>query len=229
MPKLPAILAAVALSVSVAAVAAKPPDTWDGLQLVKSKRLENVYLLPDADFRIYNKVLLDPTEVAFRKDWQRDQNRSTRDLSSRISDRDARTILDEAQKRFQQIFADAYQAAGYQLVTEPGEDVLRVSTAIINLDVQAPDKMSAGRSRTYSKEAGQATLVLQAKDSLTGQVLGRAVDAQWTGDSGPYIRNRVTNIADFEQLFSRWAKRSVEGLDELKALSPVDADGVLRR
>jgi hypothetical protein len=230
MRKLPALVAAFVVVVSSWSLsAARPPDSWDGLLLVKSQRLENVYLLPHADFRAYTKVILDPTEVSFKKNWQRNQNSGSRDLGGRISDQDARQILDEAKSRFDQIFNDAFRAAGYQIVDQPGEDVVRITTAIINLDVQAPERMTAGRTRTYSREAGQATLVLQAKDSVSGQVLGRAIDAQWAGDSAPYIRNRVTNISDFENLFTRWARVSTRGLDELKALSPIDADGIRRR
>lgn len=228
MRKFPALIAAIALS-AVTVAEAKVPDTWDGLVLVKSKRLENVFLLPDADFRAYTKVMLDPAEVAFRKNWQRDVSSSGPGLSRRVSDRHAREILDEAQKRFERIFAEAFQKAGYELVTQPGEDVLRVSTALLNLDVQSPDTMSAGRSRSYSREAGHATLVIQVKDSLSGQLLGRAIDAQFAGDNGPFLRNQAMNIADFEALFERWARRSAQGLGELKANSPVDADGALRR
>ena len=43
------------------------------------------------------------------------------------------------------------------------------------------------------------------------------------------MRNRTMNIADFEQLFAQWARRSIQGIAELKALSPVDAEGALRK
>lgn len=204
-------------------LAKKPPENWDGLQHIASRRLDAVYLLPGADFRIYTKVMLDPTEVAFRKNWQRDQ--SSRISSSSISNEQVHEILDRAKSGFEEEFVKAYQKAGYQVVTSPGPDVLRLSTAVINLDVVAPDTMEAGRSRTFSREAGSATLVLEARDSSTGALLGRAVDASSTGDSGPFLRNSVTNIAEFEQLFSRWAKISVSGLAELKALSPISSTG----
>src|SRR5436190_1305918 len=67
-----------------AALAAKPPATWDGLTLVKSKRFDAVYLAPDADFSSYRKVMLDPTEVAFRKNWVSDYNSTVMGLSSRL-------------------------------------------------------------------------------------------------------------------------------------------------
>jgi hypothetical protein len=200
--------------------------TWDGLVKVQAKKLDEVYLLPQADFREYTKVLLDPTEVAFRKNWQRDQNRDRLDLSNRVSDADARRILDDAQKGFQKYFEEAYAKGGYQVVTAPGPDVLRISTAIVNLDVTAPDTMSPNRGRTFSRDAGEATLVIEARDSLTGELLGRALDNRETSDMGPYVRNSVTNAAAFEQVFRRWADTSVAGLAELKELSPVDTSAL---
>lgn len=217
--------ATLALILAAAPLSAKAPDTWDGLHKVDSPRIDEVYLLPGADFRGYTKVMLDPTEVAFRKDWQRDQNRSRLELSRRISDEDARRILSDAQSGFDRLFARAFSEAGYEIVSTPGADVLRISSAIINLDVEAPDVMAPGRSTTYSREAGEATLVLEVKDSLSGSVLGRAVDARSTGDGVPYVRNSVTNSAEFERVFSRWAKLSADGLDELKQLSPIDTEG----
>lgn len=208
-------------------LAAKQPATWDGLQHVKAKKVDAVYLLPQADFRGYARVMLDPTEVAFRKNWQRDQNSGVG--LTRISDEEARRILDQARAGFEKIFAKAYTDAGYQVVAAPGPDVLRVRTAVIDIDVNAPDTLSAGRTRVYSRDAGAATLVIEARDSLSGALLGRAVDADTVGDVGPYLRNSVTNAGAFEATFSRWAEISVKGLAELKALSPIDANGKLAK
>lgn len=221
-------LAGIALALLIAwPVAAKQPATWDGLQHVKARKVDAVYLLPQADFRGYARVMLDPTEVAFRKNWQRDQNSSIG--VDRISDQDARRILDEARAGFEKIFAKAYRDAGYQIATAPAPDVLRVRTAVLDIDVNAPDRMTAGRTRVYSREAGAATLVIEARDSLSGALLGRAVDADTVGDFGPYLRNSATNAGAFEVTFSRWAEISVKGLAELKALSPIDATGKLAK
>jgi len=223
MPRTPmvtfAFLAALALSAPTSLHAAKAPPTWDNLVQVKSKRADAVYLLPGADFKPYTKIMLDPTEVAFRKNWLRDYNSSTT-LGSRISDAEAQEMMKKVQTGFEEIFIKAYQDAGYQVVTSPGPDVLRLRTAVINLDVAAPERMTAGRSRTYSREAGQATLVLEARDSVTGAVLGRAVDAQTTGDTGALIRNKVTNTADFQRLFKSWATGSIKGFNTLKEQPP---------
>lgn len=226
MPRrLTAIAAALGLTLAATppAFGAAPPPSWDGLAKVSSKKLDAVYLLPGADFRAYSKVQLDPTEVAFRKDWLRDYNDQTMELSQRISDKEAQQMLAKVRTGFEGIFKDAYAKAGYQVVDAPGPDVLRVRTAVVNLTVNAPDRPTAGRSRNFAREAGEATLVLEARDSTSGALLGRAVDRQLAGDTAPYIRNSVTNRSDFERLFKTWANASVNGLAELKARSPVAA------
>lgn len=203
------------------AAPASAPATWDGLTKVPSKRMDAVYLLPGADFRTYTKVMMDPTEVAFRKNWVRDYNADAMGLEDRITSADAQKILDKTRTGFEEVFTKAYTDAGYQVVTTPGPDVLRLRTGVANLYVSAPDLQTAQRSRTYSREAGSATVILEVRDSETGALLGRAVDNRTTGDTGPFVRNSVTNRSDFERMFQRWAKISVDGLAELKAMSPI--------
>jgi hypothetical protein len=199
--------AAIAAAVHVAGpVAAKPPPNWDGLVQVKAKRLNLVYLQPGADFRAYTKVMLAPTELAFEKNWQRDYNRGTRSLSSRISDSDVQ---------------DALTKAGYAVVAEPGPDVLRVNTGIVHIRVSAPDQPTAGRSYNFAGEAGSGTLFVEARDSMTGALLGRAIDQRIAGDNSAAWRTGSSNRGDFRAMVERWATASVRGMDELKSLSPI--------
>jgi hypothetical protein len=219
-------IAVVACSAAGPALAAEMPATWDNLVKVKSKRLNYVYLLPGADFRAYTKVMLDPTEVAFRKNWKRDYNSSSRSLSAKITDQDIEKAIAEAGKAATNIFAEAFGKGGYPVVAAPGADVLRLRTGVVNLSVNAPDKMTAGRSRSYSNEAGYATLIVEALDSVSGALLGRAVDNRVAGDySYMMSRSSVSNRADFAMVAKTWAKNCVTGLDELKRLSPVSAGG----
>jgi hypothetical protein len=99
--------------------------------------------------------------------------------------------------------------------------VLRVTTGILNISVNAPDTMTAGITRTYSDEAGHATLVVEVRDSVTGALLGRAVDQQIAGDYTTGWRTAMTNRSDFRQIAEQWARESVKGMAELKARSPI--------
>lgn len=222
------LMVGVSLAATPAAAApAGPPETWDNLVKAPSKRLQAVYLLPGADFRPYTKVMLDPTEVAFAKNWMRDMNDGSADpLRGQVRDKDAEAIADEVRKGVPEVFAKAYAGAGYQVVTAPGPDVIRVKASVANLYVAAPKPKTEDYRRVYAVDAGQATLVLEARDSLTGAVLGRALDRRDVEGVESMPRSTISNRSDFTQLFDEWAKKSIDGMAELKSLSPIDAQGM---
>jgi hypothetical protein len=200
------------------------PQNWDGLVQVKSKKLDAVFLLPGEDFRPYTKVMIDPAEVAFKKNWMRDVNSSRRDISRKVTQEDADEIMAAARTNFADVFTEAFLNAGYKVVQAPGPDVLRLRPGVLDLYVTAPDTMSAGRTRTYTVEAGEATLIIEIRDSTTMALMGRVVDRRATRESPTLsYSNSVTNLADFRDLFKQWAKITVAGLDHLKELSPVPA------
>src|SRR3982751_427702 len=69
-------IAAVVLALGVSGVATAKeatPDSWDGMPRVKRPGLDAVYLRPGASLAKYKKVMLDPVEVSFDKNW--DANR----------------------------------------------------------------------------------------------------------------------------------------------------------
>jgi len=201
------------------------PDNWDGLVRVKPKKMDAAWVAPGADFRAYTKVMFDPAEVAFKKDWRRDINDASLGMSGDVSAEDAEKIAAAARDGLDQVFKETFEKARIQVVTTPGNDVLRLSPGVANLYINAPDTMSAGMSRTYTTEAGEATLVLEARDSVTGALLGRVIDRRETRQSGRVQwATSVSNRADFKQLFRTWANISVKGLEELKAHSPVPTD-----
>ena len=216
---LPSVLAAIACAVSAQAVAALPP-TFEGLVKVDSKKLAGVYLLPGADFRGYTKVMIDPVQVTFRPGWQKDMNMS-RGATRRISDSDAQEIAKAARTGFEEIFNSAFRAKGYEVVSAPAPDVLRLSPAVANLYLNAPDPMAAGVARTYTLEAGEASLSLEARDSTTGALLGVAVDRRATRNRGATFTTGGTNREAFGEMFKLWADICVNGLAELKARSPL--------
>lgn len=212
---------ALVLVAPLPATAQQPAlESWDGLVNVDARRLDAAFLLPGADFRPYTKVMLDEPEVAFRQNWMRDVNRGTRGTSGRVTERDATRILDSVSAGKIDLFTNAFNNAGFEVVTREGPDVLRVRTAIVNLVVNAPDTMSAGRSTTFTANAGETTLILEARDSMTNALLARVIDRRETR-SLPGRANRVTNTADFRSLANDWARIAADRLTVLKEISPV--------
>ncbi len=220
------ILAGALLVAATPLLAQASEDNWEGLVRVRSQKIELVYLAPEADFRPYSKVMLDPSEMSMRANWLRDQRRrSAASLSGQPTERDITRALERGQQQFDSYFADAFTAAGFTIATEPGPDVLRIRSGVADIDVVSPDVGGAGRTRTFSDEAGSGTLVIEARDSQTNALLGRAIERRVAGDNGPWLRTSASNRADFDRLFRRWAETAANGLVELKALSPVDVNG----
>lgn len=214
------LFTALALAIAVPVLAATP--SWDGLTEVNSRRMGTTFLLAGADFRPYKRVMLDHPEVAFRNNWLRDVNRNQRG-GRRVSQSDAERILASVATDTTDIFAREFTRAGFEVVTKPGAGVLRVRTDIIDLFVNAPDVSSSGRTQSFTTNAGEATIVLEARDSQTNALLARAVDrrrAQGTPNV-PTQANRVTNTADFRRIAQTWARTTAEKLQNLQAISPV--------
>ena len=150
-------------------------------------------------------MILD-TFVAFRSGWERDQRRGTR--GTRISSRDMDRIKARVSELFNSVLIEVLEADdGFEIVTEPDYDVLLVRAAIIDLDVTAPDTSTAGRSRTYTADSGAATLYIELFDSVSGQIIGRALDRQSARNPGSMMRwsNRASNTADARRVFRGWA------------------------
>ena len=218
----PLIAALVAsLTLSASPVLAQTETEWDGLVRVPSEYIDCAFLAPGADFRPYTKVMLDPSEAAFERNWVRDYNRTATGLSRRISDSEATRALQEVQAGLNEAFAEAYAAAGYQVVTTAGPDVLRLRTGVLNITVEAPEGDMAGRGRVFAEDAGTATLVVEARDSLSGAILGRAVDARVVDDDDRLEwRDRQSNRADFRRQFRQWAELSVQATNRLRSTTP---------
>jgi len=198
---------------------AKPPTNWDGLAQVPAKNVDYLYLRPGADFRGYNAILLAPTEVAFKKNWRSDMNRSRRG-APQFSDADVRKVIDEAQGKLQGSFAKRFSETGFQIVQSPAPNALKVLVGVANVNVVAPELDSPGRNRVYAEDTGYATLVIEVRDSISGELLGRAVDHGVAGDSLVSLRTSVSNWADFEHLFDQWATISAKGFRRMVASTP---------
>jgi hypothetical protein len=181
-----------------------PETSPEGLKLVPKTKVSAVYLREGATFGDYDKVMISDCYVAFRKNWQRDHNR---DSAFRVSDADVTRIKTELADEFRKVFTAQLTAKGESVVSTPGSGVLVLRPAIINLDITAPDVAVAGRSRTFTASAGQATLFLELYDSVTSELLARAIDVKSARSTGGFISvtNGATNRTEAQRMLKKWA------------------------
>jgi hypothetical protein len=181
--------------------------TQDGLVAARSKNLDELHLRPNADLAGYRKVLIDPVQVEFAKGWLTHMNAyNRRSLSRWITPDEARRIAEETASSLQAAVTEAFKARGYEIVTAPGPGVLRLSPSATELFVNAPDGLSPWRTRTFTREAGDAKLRLEARDAVSGTLLARVLHRGIARQVGQFnLANEVSNRFWFDTLFSRWA------------------------
>ena len=137
----------------------------------------------------------------------------------------------ELSSLFREVFSKTLEEGGYELVTERAEDVLLLKPAIINLDLIAPDTMEkvrpgtgreaglghANRGNSFSETTGEMTLYLELYDSLTDDLIAKALDRKIDRQTGYFQwQNRVTNRAAANRILQVWANVLKEGLDEAR-------------
>jgi uncharacterized protein DUF3313 len=207
-----ALAACLLASVAAPVAAKKPPENWDGLELKKVKGIDRVYVRPNVQFTPYKSVILDATEVEFSKNWEK---------SFDFHDRPSASDMERIKRQLSELMHERYLKElvdhGYTVVDTPAEDTLRVGTAIIDLFINAPDTSDPGISKSYTTSAGRMTLVLEARDGPTGQLLARAVDKREDDNFGGRLTwtNSTTNMNDARIIIDVWAKQLREALDRL--------------
>ncbi len=190
--------------------------TADGLAKIDSKRIDTLYWRPGASLGDYKRLMILEPTVAFRKNWERDQNRD-RSVSSRVTAEDMERIRKVVAEEFlAQFKAELQDRNGYEIVNTVGDDVLLLRPAIVDLDVTAPDVPTAGRTRNYVTSAGEMTLNVELFDSATNELIGRAIDRQEARTAGGKfeVANRITNLSDARRVMRQWASILRRALDE---------------
>jgi hypothetical protein len=217
-----AACAATALVLAPVVYAKDPPPqvSEDGLQLVKSTKTRLVYVKPGATFSQYNRLAILDCYVEFEKDWQKDYNSSRIGLEGRVTDKDVERMKTDLAAEFKKVFIDELQRkGGYQVVDVAAPDVLLLRPALLNVEVNAPDVMTAGINRTVVRSAGQMTLFLELWDPTTNTLLARAMDAQEDDEAFGQIATRVTNTAAADRILRDWAEELRKRLDTVRGKS----------
>jgi hypothetical protein len=209
--------------VSATAFAEKPPEEWDGLTRVKLKGMDSAYVRPGADFAVYTKIMIDPIEVAFSKDWDQKAPITNRKVSTEKLEEIKRKLGALAEETFAKEFS---KKGGPQVVKTPGPDVLRFSSAIVDLWPRAVDTDEPGRSYVYTTSAGSAVLYAELRDSETGQLIGRVVDGREARHSGTMRwTNSVENTAEARAMVAEWARILRKRFEAVRAAAANDPAG----
>ncbi len=208
----------VLLSLPIVACTSAPPAlqtgpdaerTFDGLVRVDNSRFRNAWADPEVDFSQYNKVLPGGARFEFRAVGKTAGRASLSRGNQRgfwISDADRKKLVDTVSAVFNE---ELSKAQGWESAEEAGPDVLILRGALLDIDSFIPPKMS-GRSEIYLSSVGAAVLVIEGIDSMSGEVVFRAVERRAAGAGRTILANTVTTYAEVR----RWARRNATTLRE---------------
>jgi hypothetical protein len=182
--------------------------THDGLERVADSKVERAWVKPGVDFSQYTEIGLLDCVVAFKRNWRMNHSGVRTSDMERIKS----TLSDE----FRQVFTKELENGGYPVVTDAADHVLLIRPAIIDLDVAAPDTNSAGRSNSFTASPGAMTLVIELYDSVSNEILARAIDRKRARNVGS-IRwaTRGTNRVAARKILGNWANLLVNRLDDV--------------
>jgi uncharacterized protein DUF3313 len=189
-----------------------PSSPFPGLELVTSKNVGALYRRPDVDTSAYGKILIGEPAIEFSKNWN-PRNYGNFGLSAA----QVTKIRVDLAAMAKSVFAKALTDGGYEIVTEVGDGVLAITPNIVNVFINAPDVPTAGRSRTYTMDAGSATLALQVNDAVTGTLLAVALDQRRSGSSTMQWATSVSNRAVASDMLRGWAEQLKRELDAARA------------
>jgi len=200
------ILATTPLSCVLMAESSAPDKSTYDLDLVKKTQHGEVYIDAKVDWSRFTGIQLDKATVEFRKYWARDQrnrngNQPTKENMGRIKS-DLSELLDEVFRE------ELPKNDAFTMSDTSGENVMRVTPKITNLNIYAPDRMRDYIGSSYADSKGSMTLELEIYDSVNGTLLARMVDSREDPQKG-YMEwtTSVTNRRAARFMFIRWANK----------------------
>jgi hypothetical protein len=192
--------------------------SFDGLYPLKDTTADVAWARPDVDLTQYSKLMLEGVGVEYRPGGESGRSFHSRSTGGPYE-------VTEAQKeRFETLMREVFveelaKSEHFTVVTEPGPDVLLIRGALLDVVSYVPAEPIGVRSEIYLSRVGEATLVLELRDSITEAILARAVDRRAAEQVGGYMMesNRVTNRAEVRRLARSWAGILRTRLDEFGA------------
>lgn len=194
--------------------------THDGLYRVDKTVMDAAWVKPDLDLTPYKKLLIGAAGMSFKPvddEGQRWWPGRSDQTEFPISEENKVRLQEEMGKAFLEELADLRR---YEIVGEPGEGVLLLAVALIDVVSSVPPVDECiGRCDVYLSSVGEATLVLELRDSVTNEVLARAADRRAAEQQGwPIEANSVTVWPEVERLAHAWGKQVRKRLDEFESV-----------
>ncbi len=221
------ILSAIA-AVAIAAGCSSTPEfqsgpdaemTHDGLTRIDRTIMDAVWARQDIDLSGVTKVQFHSLGVEYRNVSGPYSGRAG---TGRTRSGQSEFQLDEATRElFEEEIGGAFReeieaSTVFTIVDEAGPDVLDVHVGLLDVVSRVPPE-TVGRSRVFIDRVGEATIVLEVRDSVSHTVLARAVDRRAAESATMMESSAPRNRAEVRRLGRRWGGMIRDGLEKMIA------------
>lgn len=186
-------------------------DSWkkEGLQPVKAAGLDLVFVRKEARLDGYSKVLLKPPVVEANPDWRRKSGMGVSTTPVKIQ-----PVIDQITVMLHESLQKTLTDGGYELVQTPGEGVVEVEPAILNLFLIAVENSVQRGDSMDGRSLGRMTLVADLRDSRSGELILRAFDDEAGPKPERLMRDAVAEcMAWTRSAMDGWTAALRGGLD----------------
>jgi len=190
--------------------------TFDGLVRIDNGRFKDSWIDPDVDFSQYDQIMVGEAVFEFRA-----VKKSSSASFTRRSNESEYWISDENKEKLVGVVTEVFRdelkkSTHFTQADAAGQNVLIIVGGLHDIVSRVPPDQ-IGRGDIYLSSVGEATLVLEARDSLSGETIYRAIDRRSAEQAGGQmmVSNTVTNSSEVRRMARRWATRLREGLDSI--------------
>ncbi|MCP5144921.1 MAG: DUF3313 family protein [Gammaproteobacteria bacterium] len=170
----------------------------DGLNLVENSKMDVVLVKPGLDLGQYDSIMVAPVSIAYKRG------------SYELTDDQQREMIET----FDDVTRDVLGSGQYHVAQSAGNNVLIANVKLVDLYVNVPTvrSFSVGRTRMFTANSGEISVVGELRDSVTGELLVQFADRSqprtyWARST------EVSEWAEVRTAFRFWANVLKNRLD----------------
>lgn len=215
----------IVAAAAIAACTTAPPTiqqgpnaevTYDGLHRIDNAAFKMAWADPEIDFSRYTKIMPGGAFFEFRavkKTPAATSMRRTNESEFYIDEKGRERLKEEVSAVFNEELA---KSTRFTITDAPGHDVIIIRGGLHDIISRVPPDL-IGAGEIYLRSVGEATLILEAVDSQSGEVIYRAVERRSAERPGGDMMRMspVTTWAEVRRLARGWATKLRNGLDSI--------------
>ena len=193
--------------------------TYDGLVRKEKSTIQNVWIKTGIDLSSYTRYQLD-VDLEFQIPRGGDANARTREFM--LVEVDRQSLTEVVENTFRQ---ELLKSVYFRESPATGPDVIRMHIRLIDIVALMPENPDQGAgtnmdfestSALYISSVGEATLVGEVFDSITGEIIARFVERRAARQSvGGAQGSRASGWREIIPGIERWGRIVREHLDEI--------------